>query len=175
MQFRAAEISDIHPRADQGVTRSSSRCGEDGHGALLRRRHRPHLRPRPGSGGELIEFPRGIFGIVLNLEEDQTSAPHPGRAEEIKEGDEVRRTGRIAEVPVGEALLRARRERSRPAVDGKGPIRPSASRRIELKAPGIVVRQPVKEPLQTGIKRDRRDDSHRPRPSASSSSATADR
>src|SRR6266403_3758912 len=102
--------------------------------------------------GELLEFPHGIFGIVLNLEEDNVGAALFGDPQAIREGDEVKRTGRIAEVPVGEALLgRVVNSLGQP-VDGKGPIKTSASRRIELKAPGIVVRQPVKEPLQTGIK-----------------------
>src|SRR5579862_35566 len=102
--------------------------------------------------GELIEFPHGIFGIVLNLEEDNVGAAIFGEQQAIKEGDEVRRTGRIAEVPVGEALLgRVVNALGQPE-DGKGPIKTAATRRIELKAPGIVARQPVKEPLQTGIK-----------------------
>src|SRR5215467_5149580 len=104
------------------------------------------------AAGELIEFPHGIFGIVLNLEEDNVGAAILGEQQAIKEGDEVRRTGRIAEVPVGEALLgRVVNALGQPE-DGKGSIRTTATRRIELKAPGIVVRQPVKEPLQTGIK-----------------------
>src|SRR5204863_1886758 len=104
------------------------------------------------AAGELIEFPRGIYGIVLNLEEDNVGAAILGEQQAIKEGDEVRRTGRIAEVPVGEALLgRVVNALGQPE-DGKGSIRTTATRRIELKAPGIVVRQPVKEPLQTGIK-----------------------
>ena len=104
------------------------------------------------AAGELIEFPRGIYGIVLNLEEDNVGAAVLGEQQEIKEGDEVRRTGRIAEVPVGEALLGRVVSALGQPVDGKGPIKTTTTRRIELKAPGIVVRQPVKEPLQTGIK-----------------------
>ncbi len=104
------------------------------------------------AAGELVEFPHGVYGIVLNLEEDNVGAAILGEQQAIKEGDEVRRTGRIAEVPVGEALLgRVVNALGQPE-DGKGAIKPSATRRIELKAPGIVVRQPVKEPLQTGIK-----------------------
>jgi len=104
------------------------------------------------AAGELLEFPHNIFGIVLNLEEDNVGAAIFGEAYEIKEGDEVRRTGRIAEVPVGDGLLgRVVDALGRP-IDGKGPIDASEARRIELKAPGIVLRQPVKEPLQTGIK-----------------------
>src|SRR5467141_2238755 len=104
------------------------------------------------AAGELIEFPHGIYGIVLNLEEDNVGAAILGEQQEIKEGDEVRRTGRIAEVPVGEALLGRVVNALGQPVDGKGPINSTATRRIELKAPGIVARQPVKEPLQTGIK-----------------------
>src|SRR5580704_2447243 len=102
--------------------------------------------------GELLEFPHGIFGIVLNLEEDNVGAALFGDPQAIREGDEVKRTGRIAEVPVGEALLgRVVNSLGQP-IDGKGPIKAAEQRRIEIKAPGIIRRQPVKEPLQTGIK-----------------------
>jgi F-type H+-transporting ATPase subunit alpha len=104
------------------------------------------------AAGELVEFPHGIYGIVLNLEEDNVGAAVLGEQQAIREGDEVRRTGRIAEIPVGDAVLgRVVNPLGQP-VDGKGPIKTTGTRRIELKAPGIVVRQPVKEPLQTGIK-----------------------
>ena len=104
------------------------------------------------AAGELIEFPHGIFGLVLNLEEDNVGAAVLGEQQAIKEGDEVRRTGRIAEVPVGEALLGRVVNALGQPVDGKGPLKTKESRRIEIKAPGIIARQPVKEPLQTGIK-----------------------
>src|SRR5204862_6620363 len=104
------------------------------------------------AAGELIEFPRGIYGIVLNLEEDNVGAALLGEQQEIKEGDEVRRTGRIAEVPVGEGMLGRVVNALGQPVDDKGPIASRETRRIEVKAPGIVRRQPVKEPLQTGIK-----------------------
>jgi len=104
------------------------------------------------AAGELIEFPHGIYGLVLNLEEDNVGAAILGEQHPIKEGDEVRRTGRIAEVPAGEALLGRVVNALGQPIDGKGPIKATATRRIELKAPGIVARQPVKEPLQTGIK-----------------------
>jgi F-type H+-transporting ATPase subunit alpha len=102
--------------------------------------------------GELIEFPHGVYGLALNLEEDNVGAAIMGEAQLIKEGDEVRRTGRIAEVPVGDALLGRVVNALGQPVDGKGPIKTSDPRRIELKAPGIIDREPVKEPLQTGIK-----------------------
>jgi F-type H+-transporting ATPase subunit alpha len=104
------------------------------------------------ASGELLEFPHNIYGIVLNLEEDNVGAAIFGEAHEIHEGDEVRRTNRIAEVPVGEGLLGRVVDALGQPIDGKGPIDATETRRIELKAPGIVDRQPVKEPLQTGIK-----------------------
>ena len=104
------------------------------------------------AAGELLEFPHNIFGLVLNLEEDNVGAAIFGEPHLIGEGDEVRRTNRIAEVPVGDALLGRVVDGLGQPIDGKGPIDASETRRIELKAPGIVSRQPVKEPLQTGIK-----------------------
>src|SRR5712692_9220357 len=104
------------------------------------------------AAGELLEFPHSIYGMVLNLEEDNVSAALFGDPQAIKEGDEVKRTGRIAEVPVGDAMLgRVVNSLGQP-IDDKGPIQSSETRRIEIKAPGIIKRQPVKEPLQTGIK-----------------------
>jgi F-type H+-transporting ATPase subunit alpha len=104
------------------------------------------------ASGELLEFPHSIYGIVLNLEEDNVGAALFGEAQEVKEGDEVKRTGRIAEVPVGDEILgRVVNSLGQP-IDDKGPIRSTETRRIELKAPGVIKRQPVKEPLQTGIK-----------------------
>jgi F-type H+/Na+-transporting ATPase subunit alpha len=102
--------------------------------------------------GELIEFPHQIYGLALNLEEDNVGAAVMGEAQLIKEGDEVRRTGRIAEVPVGDALLGRVVNALGQPMDGKGPIETSTTRRIEIKAPGIIDREPVKMPLQTGIK-----------------------
>jgi F-type H+/Na+-transporting ATPase subunit alpha len=104
------------------------------------------------AAGELLEFPHSIYGMVLNLEEDNVGAALFGDPQAIKEGDEVKRTGRIAEVPVGEAMLgRVVNSLGQP-IDNKGPIQSNETRRIEIKAPGIIKRQPVKEPLQTGIK-----------------------
>jgi F-type H+-transporting ATPase subunit alpha len=104
------------------------------------------------AAGELLEFPHSIYGMVLNLEEDNVGAALFGDPSAIREGDEVKRTGRIVEVPVGDALLgRVVNSLGQP-IDDKGPIKSTESRRVELKAPGIISRQPVKEPLQTGIK-----------------------
>ncbi len=102
--------------------------------------------------GELIEFPHGVSGIAMNLEEDQVGAVLLGDFTEVKEGDEVRRTGRIMSVPVGDALIgRVVDALGRP-LDGKGPIHTDTFNAIERLAPGVVDRQPVKEPVQTGIK-----------------------
>jgi F-type H+-transporting ATPase subunit alpha len=102
--------------------------------------------------GELLEFPHGVAGIALNLEEDQVGAVLMGDPAEIKEGDLVKRTQRIMSVPVGEAVLgRVVDALGRP-LDGKGPIASETFNPIERIAPGIVDRQPVKEPLQTGLK-----------------------
>jgi F-type H+-transporting ATPase subunit alpha len=102
--------------------------------------------------GELLEFPHDVKGMVLNLEEDNVGVALLGAAEAIKEGDEVRRTGRIVEVPVGEALLGRVVNALGQPIDGLGPIDTAHTRRIELKAPGIMPRQSVCEPLQTGLK-----------------------
>ncbi len=102
--------------------------------------------------GELLLFPHDIYGMVLNLEEDNVGAVLFGEDIEIGEGDEVKRTGRIVEVPVGEALLGRVVNALGQPIDGKGSIDTDLSRRIEIKAPGIVDRQSVHEPLQTGLK-----------------------
>ena len=102
--------------------------------------------------GELIEFPGNLYGMVLNLEEDNVGATVLGEVTHIKEGDTVKRTGRIVEVPVGEAVIGRVVDPLGQPLDGKGPIESKETRRIEIKAPGIVGRQPVKEPVQTGIK-----------------------
>ena len=104
------------------------------------------------AAGELLEFPHDIYGIALNLEEDNVGAALFGETHMIKEGDTVKRTGRIAEVPVGKELIGRVVDALGEPIDGRGPIASSERRRIEIKAPGIVARQPVKEPLQTGIK-----------------------
>ncbi|MGW8284540.1 MAG: F0F1 ATP synthase subunit alpha [Candidatus Deferrimicrobiaceae bacterium] len=102
--------------------------------------------------GELLEFPGDVRGMVLNLEEDNVGVALLGEDQLIKEGDVVRRTGRIVEVPVGDAMVGRVVNSLGQAIDGRGPIETKEFRRIEIKAPGIVKRQPVKEPLQTGLK-----------------------
>ncbi len=102
--------------------------------------------------GELIEFPGDIYGMVLNLEQDSVGVVIFGEDRYIKEGDTVKRTQKIVEVPVGEGLLGRVVDALGNPIDGKGPIESKGTRVIDVKAPGIVSRQPVHEPLQTGIK-----------------------
>ncbi len=102
--------------------------------------------------GELVEFAGNIYGLALNLEEDNVGIAILGEDVHIKEGDEVKRTGRIFEVPVGKEMLGRVVDPVGNPIDGKGPIKSETFRKVEIKAPGIVDRQPVHEPLQTGIK-----------------------
>jgi F-type H+/Na+-transporting ATPase subunit alpha len=102
--------------------------------------------------GELIQFGGGVSGIALNLEEEDVGAVLLGEFSNIKEGDEVRRTGRIMSIPVGEAMIGRVVDALGLPIDGKGPIETTQFNQIERLAPGVVDRQPVKEPLQTGIK-----------------------
>jgi F-type H+-transporting ATPase subunit alpha len=102
--------------------------------------------------GELVEFPGEIYGLVLNLEQDNVGVAVLGDATAVKEGDTVKRTGRIADVPVGPELAGRVVNALGQPIDGKGPIESKQRRRIEIKAPGIIARQPVKEPMQTGLK-----------------------
>ncbi len=102
--------------------------------------------------GELLEFPGGIMGMVLNLEEDNVGAAILGEAHHIKEGDTVKRTERIVQVPVGEALIGRVVDGIGIPIDGQGEIASSESRQVEIKAPGIVARKSVHEPMQTGLK-----------------------
>lgn len=102
--------------------------------------------------GELLEFPGDVFGVALNLEEDSVGAVLMGSDTGIKEGDPVKRTGRIAEVPVGDALVGRVVDAIGQPIDGKGPIQSTETSLIEVRAPGVVDRQSVSEPLQTGLK-----------------------
>ena len=102
--------------------------------------------------GELLEFPGEVFGMALNLEEDSVGAVLLGSDEHIKEGDTVKSTGRIVEVPVGDAMLGRVVNALGQPIDGKGPIKSDKFRPVERVASGIISRKPVGEPLQTGIK-----------------------
>lgn len=102
--------------------------------------------------GELLEFPGGVYGMAQNLEEDLVGVVILGSDQDIREGDTVKRTNRIVEVPVGEAMLGRVVDALGKPIDGKGPIHTTESRPIECPAPGIIERAPVNVPLQTGIK-----------------------
>jgi F-type H+-transporting ATPase subunit alpha len=101
---------------------------------------------------EMLEFPGGIFGLCLNLEEDNVGVAIMGYDTKIKEGDIVKRTGRIAEIPIGDAVLGRVIDTVGNPLDGKGPINAKEFRRLEMTAPGVIARQPVNEPMYTGIK-----------------------
>ena len=102
--------------------------------------------------GEIVQFPGEITGIVFNLEEDNVGIVIFGEEKNIREGDVVKRTGKISQVPVGDALIgRVINPIGRP-IDGKGPIATNKYRPVEAHAPNVIQRQPVKEPIQTGIK-----------------------
>jgi F-type H+-transporting ATPase subunit alpha len=102
--------------------------------------------------GELLEFEHGVTGLAFNLEEDNVGAALFGEWQHVKEGEVVKRTGRVASIPVGEALVGRIVNPLGEPLDGQGPISTSERRLMEFKAPGVVARQPVKEPLQTGLK-----------------------
>ena len=102
--------------------------------------------------GELLSFPKNLYGIALNLEEHLIGAVLMGETSLIKEGDPVKRTGKIVQVPVGKELIGRVVNPLGEPIDGKGPINATEFRPVEWKAPGVIDRQPVKEPLQTGLK-----------------------
>src|ERR1044071_8430759 len=102
--------------------------------------------------GELVEFPHGVTGLALNLEEDNVGCVLLGDYQELKEGDQCKRTGRIMSVPVGPAMVGRVVNALGVPIDGKGPIASTEFYPIERLAPGVVDRKPVKEPLQTGLK-----------------------
>ncbi len=151
MQLRAEEISQIIKKQIQGyekatLTMETGTVLSVGDGIA-------RVYGLDGAmSGELLEFPGNITGLVLNLESDNVGAALFGEAGIVKEGSTVKRTGRIMEVPVGEAAIGRVVNALGIPVDGKGPIETPHRRRVEIKAPGILARQPVKEPLQTGIK-----------------------
>ena len=102
--------------------------------------------------GEMVEFPNGIRGMALNLETDNVGVVIFGNDRDIKEGDIVKRTGNIVEVPVGKGLLGRVVDALGNPIDGKGPIQSTEKRRVDVKAPGIIPRKSVTEPMQTGLK-----------------------
>ncbi|MDP9326448.1 MAG: F0F1 ATP synthase subunit alpha, partial [Candidatus Dormibacteraeota bacterium] len=102
--------------------------------------------------GEIVEFKNGVKGLALNLERDSVGIIIMGPYDEIEEGDEVRTTGKIAEVPVGEGLVGRVVNALGEPIDGKGPITSSENMPVELVAPGVITRKPVDTPVQTGLK-----------------------
>ncbi|HZP39464.1 MAG TPA: F0F1 ATP synthase subunit alpha [Methylomirabilota bacterium] len=149
--IKAEEISDIIKRQLQGYEaeidlKEAGRVIEVGDGIAR------IYGLEKALAGELLEFPGGVYGLVLNLEADNVGAVLLGADTQIKEGDPVTRTKRIAQVPVGEALVGRVVNALGQPVDGKGPIDAKEFRAIERYAPGVVDRRSVKEPLQTGIK-----------------------
>jgi len=149
--IKAEEISDIIKRQLQGYEaeidlKEAGRVIEVGDGIAR------IYGLEKAIAGELLEFPGDVFGLVLNLEADNVGAVLLGDDTKIKEGDPVSRTKRIAQVPVGEALVGRVVNALGQPVDGKGPIASTEFRAIERYAPGVVDRRSVKEPLQTGIK-----------------------
>jgi len=151
MQIRAAEISDIIKRqiAEFDTQADVAEVGQvlsvgDG---IARVYGLDQVQ-----AGEMVEFPGGIKGMALNLESDNVGVVIFGTDRDIKEGDTVKRTGTIVEVPVGKGLLGRVVDALGNPIDGKGPIKSDAMKRVEVKAPGIVPRKSVHEPMQTGLK-----------------------
>jgi len=102
--------------------------------------------------GEMLEFPHNIFGLAMNLDEDQVGAVILGEYTELSEGNQVKRTGRIMSVPVGDAMIGRVVDALGQPIDDRGPIQTSESLPIERLAPGVIERQPVREPMATGLK-----------------------
>jgi F-type H+/Na+-transporting ATPase subunit alpha len=151
MEIRAEEISQIIRREIEGFDQkvSVSETGtvlEAGDGIAR------VYGLEKAMAGELLDFGKGVVGLVLNLEEDNVGVALLGNFEAVREGDVVKRTGRIAEVPVGDALVGRVVNALGMPVDGKGPLATTERRKIEVKAPGIIARKTVHEPMQTGIK-----------------------
>jgi F-type H+-transporting ATPase subunit alpha len=151
MQIRAEEISDIIKQQIQDYDKKVE-VSETGTvisvGDGIARLH----GLENAMAGELLEFPGNIMGMVLNLEQDNVGAAILGEDVHIKEGDTVKRTSRIVQVPVGDAMLGRVVDAIGIPIDGKGPIETDEYRVVEVVAPGIIKREPVKEPLQTGLK-----------------------
>ena len=151
MEIRAAEISEILKKqiAEFGAQADVAEIGQvlsvgDG---VARVYGLDNVQ-----AGEMVEFPGGIKGMALNLEIDNVGIVIFGDDRDIKEGDIVKRTGQIVEVPIGKELLGRVVDGLGNPIDGKGPLKAKQSSRVELKAPGIIPRKSVHEPMQTGIK-----------------------
>jgi F-type H+-transporting ATPase subunit alpha len=151
MKLKAAEISDIIRRQIRDFDREID-VAETGTVLSVGDGIARIYGLEQAMAGELVEFHNGVRGMVLNLESDNVGIAVMGSDHEIREGDVVRRLGQIVRVPVGEDLCGRIVNALGLPIDGKGPVQAAETRQVELKAPGIVFRQPVKEPLQTGLK-----------------------
>ncbi len=151
MQVKLGEITDILRRHLEGVT-TSVEMAEVGTVVSVGDGIARVFGLDRVMAGEMVQFPHGIYGLALNLEEDSVGCVLMGESSAIKEGDEVRRTGKILSVPVGPGLIGRVVSPLGEALDGKGPITANEYYPVERIAPGVVRRQPVKEPMQTGIK-----------------------
>jgi len=138
-----AQISDYDKKVEVQETGTVIKCGD----GIARMAGLDNAM-----AGELLEFPGGVRGMVLNLEEDNVGVALLGAADSIKDGDVAKRTGKIVQVPVGKALLGRVVNALGIPIDGKGPIDTTEFRRVELKAPGIMTRKSVHEPMMTGLK-----------------------
>jgi F-type H+-transporting ATPase subunit alpha len=151
MQIRAEEISQIIRKEiegfDQKVAVSETGTVLEAGDGIAR-----VYGLESAMAGELLDFGHDIVGLVLNLEEDNVGVALLGDFEHVREGDTVKRTGKIAQVPVGDALTGRVVNALGVPIDGKGPVAATDSRKIEVKAPGIIARKSVHEPMQTGIK-----------------------
>ena len=151
MSIKASEISDLIQVTDQELRRGD-RGAQRRHRRL---RHRRHLRIHGLADvayGEMLEFPGNIFGLALNLEQDSVGAVVLGEYRHIGEGETVKTTGRILEVPVGPELLGRVVDALGNPIDGKGPIKAAKRSPIERVAPGVIYRKSVSQPVQTGYK-----------------------
>jgi len=151
MQIRAEEVSQIIRKEIEGfdqkvAVRETGTVLEAGDGIAR------VYGLESAMAGELLDFGHNVVGLVLNLEEDNVGVALLGNFEEVREGDTVKRTGKIAQVPVGDALIGRVVNALGVPIDGKGPVATTESRKIEVKAPGIIMRKTVHEPMQTGIK-----------------------
>jgi len=151
MQIRAEEVSQIIRKEIEGfdqkvAVRETGTVLEAGDGIAR------VYGLEAAMAGELLDFGHNVVGLVLNLEEDNVGVALLGNFEHVREGDTVKRTGKIAQVPVGDALIGRVVDALGVPIDGKGPVATTETRKIEVKAPGIIMRKSVHEPMQTGIK-----------------------
>ncbi|RMH06634.1 MAG: F0F1 ATP synthase subunit alpha [Nitrospirae bacterium] len=151
MQIKAEEISSILQEKIKGFSQRVD-VSETGYVIQVGDNIAKVYGLEGAMAGELLEFPGNIYGVALNLEEDSVGVVLLGEDTGIREGDPVKRTKRIAEVPVGEALIGRVVDAIGQPIDGKGPLNATETRLLEVRAPGVVERQSVCEPLQTGLK-----------------------